>query len=104
MLNEARLLDERHKSYADSVMNIYAKANRTVVQKVKEDDESMCEAINELFADETRAERERADREGKRADEALAERDRIQHELDEIKQQLQEALAENARLKAAAQG
>ena len=62
-----------------------------------EDDESMCEAINELFADETRAERERADRERKRAEKAEAE-------INELKVQLQEVLAENARLKATAHG
>ena len=55
----------------------------------------MSEAINELFADWTQKEKERADAEKKRADAAEAK-------LDKVSKALQEALEENARLRAAA--
>lgn len=75
----------------------------------------MCEAINELFAEETKKEKERADAAIKRIGEVETELGETKTELgktktklgeamakiDEMAEQLQEAMAEIARLKAA---
>ena len=62
----------------------------------------MCEAVNELFADWTQREKERADAAEKRADAAERRADKAEKRADETAIQLKEALAEIARLKAAA--
>ncbi|MBQ7564460.1 MAG: hypothetical protein IJT16_10785, partial [Lachnospiraceae bacterium] len=53
-------LDVKNRKYADNVMNVFTRANEALMRKSKEGN-GMCEAINELFAEETAAERKRAD-------------------------------------------
>lgn len=64
------------------------------MKTVKEDGD-MCEAVNELFADWTQREKERADAAEKRADKA-------EKRADETAIQLKEALAELECLRTAA--
>lgn len=107
-------LGYEHKQLADGVMNVFARANMELIREVKEEP-TMCEAINELFAEETKKEKERADAAIKRAKEAEEKTSAIETELgktktklgeamakiDEMADQLQDALTEIARLKAA---
>ena len=107
-------LGYEHKQLADGVMNVFARANIELIREVKEEP-TMCEAINELFAEETKKEKERADAAIKRAKEAEEKTSAIETELgktktklgeamakiDEMADQLQDALTEIARLKAA---
>ena len=53
-------LDPKHKMYADGVMNVFADANEDLIIKSKEEP-TMCDAINRIFAEETAAEKKRAD-------------------------------------------
>ena len=41
-----------NKKYADNVMDVFTNANNTLVKRRKEEDPDMCNAVNELFADE----------------------------------------------------
>ncbi len=107
---------------------VFTRANIELIREAKEEP-TMCEAINELFAEETKKEKERADAAIKRAKEAEEKTNAIKAELgetklelgetrtelgntktklseamakiDEMAEQLQDALAEIARLKAA---
>ncbi len=107
-------LGYEHKQLADGVMNVFARANMELIREVKEEP-TMCEAINELFAEETKKEKDRADAAIKRIGEVETELGETRTELgktktklgeamakiDELADQLQDALAEIARLKAA---
>ena len=50
--SEAVGLNEKHKDEADNIMNIFTAANSTVMQKIKKEGLPVCQAVNELFADE----------------------------------------------------
>ena len=45
-------LDSKHKSLADTVMNVFTGANTPLMYWIKTEDKNMCQAVNELFADE----------------------------------------------------
>ena len=45
-------LDSKHKSLADTVMNVFTGANTPLMYRIKREDKDMCQAVNELFADE----------------------------------------------------
>ena len=62
----------------------------------------MCEAVNELFADWTQREKERADAAEKRADAEKRRADKAEKRADETAIQLKEALAELECLRTAA--
>ena len=115
-------LSDKHKKLADGVINVYVEANSEYMHMIKEVDSTMSEAVNELFADWTLKEKERADAAEKRAAEAEAKTSAIETELgetktelgktknrlseamkkiDDMSAQLQNALAEIASLKAA---
>jgi predicted nucleic acid-binding Zn-ribbon protein len=100
---------------------VFTRANIELIREAKEEP-TMCEAINELFAEETKKEKERADAAIKRIREMETELGETKTELgetktelgktktklgeamakiDEMAEQLQEAMAEIARLKAA---
>ena len=114
ILISAPKLGQEHKQLVDGVMNVFTRANIELIREAKEEP-TMCEAINELFAEETKKEKERADAAIKRAREAEEKTNEIVTELgktetklgeamakiDEMAEQLQEAMAEIARLKAA---
>lgn len=107
IVSETIKLNEEHKKYADGVMNVYSAANIGLMRKIKEVDKDMCKAVNELFAEETQAEKNRADEEKNRADKAIAELSEIKRERDDAKimlekmgKQLQAAMDEIARLRA----
>ena len=114
ILNSTRKLNPKHKWFADGIMNVFARANVELIKEAKEES-TMCEAINELFAEETKKEKERADAAIKRVGEVETELGETKTELgktkiklgeamakiDEMAEQLQDALAEIARLKAA---
>jgi hypothetical protein len=52
IINNTRALDEHTKQHADNIMNIFTATNMSFVdQKIKEEP-AMCQAVNELFADE----------------------------------------------------
>ena len=114
-------LGYEHKQLVDGVMNVFTRANKELIQEAK-GVPTMCEAINELFAEETKKEKERADAAIKRAKEAEEKTNAIETELgetrtelgetktkldeamakiDDMASQLHDALAEIARLKAA---
>ena len=121
-------LGYEHKQLVDGVMNVFTRANIELIREAKEEP-TMCEAINELFAEETKKEKERADAAIKRIGEVETELGETKTELgetktelgetktelgktktklgeamakiDEMAEQLQEAMAEIARLKAA---
>ena len=115
-------LSDQHKKLADGLINVFAAANMEYMRGIKEDDSIMSEVVNELFADWTLREKERADAAEKRAAEAEAKTSAIETELgetktelgktknrlseamkkiDDMSAQLQNALAEIASLKAA---
>lgn len=53
LIDRINLLTEKdEKEYADSVLQVSVKANRAVFEKVKEDGETMCEALLELMEPE----------------------------------------------------
>ena len=107
-------LSPKHKKYADSVMDVFADANEELIWKNKEES-IMCEAINRIFAEETKKEKERADAAITELGETKAELgatktelgetknrlDKAMAKIDDMAGQLQDALAEIARLKAA---
>ena len=74
-------------------MNVFTRANIELIREAKEEP-TMCEAINELFAEETKKEKERADAAIIRAKEAEEKTDAIQTELGETKAELGETKAE----------
>ena len=45
-------LDKHNKPYADNMMDIFTFANRELVSKQLKEEPEMCNAVNELFADE----------------------------------------------------
>ena len=101
-------LSSRHKKLADGVINVFVEANNSYMNGIKEAGEKMSQAVNELFADWTQREKERADAEKKRADEAEhkhaeaeIKRVKAEHERDDALQRLRAAEAEIARLRAA---
>lgn len=53
LIGRINLLTEKdEKEYADSVLQVSVRANRSVFEKVKEDEETMCEALLELMEPE----------------------------------------------------
>lgn len=52
IVNKTPALGKDNKSEADTVMDIFTSANKTLVKHEKEVDQKMCQAVNELFADE----------------------------------------------------
>ena len=45
-------LDKHNKRYADNMMDIFTSANRALVRNQLKEEPEMCNAVNELFADE----------------------------------------------------
>ncbi|MCR5602361.1 MAG: hypothetical protein K6G27_01505 [Lachnospiraceae bacterium] len=93
ILNSTRKLDHEHKRFADGVMNVFARANVELIKEAKEES-TMCEAINELFAEETKKEKERADAAIKRVGEVETELGETKTELGETKAKLGETKTE----------
>ena len=52
IINNTRTLDERNKQHADNIMNIFTATNMRLVDQMIKEEPSMCQAVNELFADE----------------------------------------------------
>ena len=73
-------LSSQHKEYADSVMDVFTKANRTFMEKMKKEAPKMCKAVNELFADEI-AEKDKCIAE---KDKRIAEKDKRIAELEAL--------------------
>ncbi len=93
ILRSTNRLSQEHKWLVDGVMDVFTRANRELIRKAKEVP-TMCEAINELFAEETKKEKERADAAIKRAEEAEEKTNAIKTELGETKTKLDAALAQ----------
>ena len=74
-----------HKDYADYVMNVFARANSSLLRKVKEEEPNMCEAIEELFADKIEMLTKKVESETKRADDAEKENKRLRAEMERMK-------------------
>ena len=100
IVSETIKLNEEHKKYADGVMNVYSAANIGLMRKIKEVDKDMCKAVNELFAEETQAEKNRADKAIAELSEIKRERDDAKIMLEKMGKQLQAAMDEIARLRA----
>ena len=81
-------------------MNVYAAANIGLMRMIKEVDKDMCKAVNELFAEETQAEKNRADKAIAELSEIKRERDDAKIMLEKMGKQLQAAMDEIARLRA----
>ena len=81
-------LSDQHKKLADGLINVFAAANMEYMRGIKEDDSIMSEVVNELFADWTLKEKERADAAEKRAAEAEAKTSAIETELGATKTEL----------------
>ena len=92
-------LSDKHKKLADGVINVYVEANSEYMHMIKEVDSTMSEAVNELFADWTLKEKERADAAEKRAAEAEAKTSAIETELGETKTELGETKTELGKTK-----
>ena len=95
IISETPKLDEKHKEYVKGVMGVFTIANSDYLLELKEAGNSMSKEVEEDWVFWAVNERERADAEKKRADAAEAK-------LDKVSKALQEALEENARLRAAA--
>ena len=52
ILENTPALDVHNKRYADNMMDIFTSANRELVSKQIKEEPEMCNAVNELFADE----------------------------------------------------
>lgn len=52
IINNTRTLEERNKQHADNIMNIFTAANMGLVDQMIKEEPTMCQAVNELFADE----------------------------------------------------
>ena len=92
-------LSDQHKKLADGLINVFAAANMEYMRGIKEDDSIMSEVVNELFADWTLREKERADAAEKRAAEAEAKTSAIETELGETKTELGETKTELGKTK-----
>ena len=55
IVNKTPALSKSNKQDADTVMDIFTSANIKLVKHEKEVDPNMCQAVNELFADEVKA-------------------------------------------------
>ncbi len=55
IITKTPALTKGFKGDADTVMDIFTSANKTLVKYEKEHDSNMCKAVNELFADEIKA-------------------------------------------------
>ena len=93
ILSSTYKLSHEHKRLVDSVMNVFTRANRELIQEAK-GVPTMCEAINELFAEETKKEKERADAALKRIGEVETELGETKTELGETKTELGETRTE----------
>ena len=51
ILNRTERFDSIHKDMADNIMQVFAKANTELFERIKEEDQDMCTAIEEIFAD-----------------------------------------------------
>ncbi len=51
IVSNTPVLDEHYKKHADNVMDVFTSANKSLVKKELEDP-TMCNAVNELFADQ----------------------------------------------------
>lgn len=88
LIEYTRGKEDLHKEYADCVMNVFASANNELVQTVKEEEDDMCEAIEELFAD--------------KIDYLIKRVDEVQEMLDDAETKLNKAEAAARREKARA--
>ena len=52
IISNTRALNERNKQHADNIMNIFTATNMDLVNRTIKEEPSMCQAVNELFADE----------------------------------------------------
>lgn len=52
IINNTRTLDDLNKRHADNIMNIFTATNMNLVTQTIKEEPSMCQAVNELFADE----------------------------------------------------
>ena len=93
ILISAPKLGQEHKQLVDGVMNVFTRANIELIREAKEEP-TMCEAINELFAEETKKEKERADAAIKRIGEVETELGETKTELGETKTELGETKTE----------
>ncbi len=51
IVEQTRGKEDRHKEYADNVMNVFTLANNELVRTTIKEENNMCEAVEELFAD-----------------------------------------------------
>ena len=52
IIDQTYLLDVKHKPLAETVMNVFTGANMVLMHEIKKEELTMCQAVNELFADE----------------------------------------------------
>lgn len=52
IIDQTYLLDVKHKPLAETVMNVFTGANMALMHEIKKEEITMCQAVNELFADE----------------------------------------------------
>ena len=84
-----------HKQAADSVMKVYAGANKETVKEILEVNKDMSNVIDEIFADRTKAAE-------KRADDAEKKVEDMKKQLEEKDRLLAKCMTELESLKAAA--
>ena len=52
IIDQTYALDAKHKPLAETVMNVFTGANMVLMHEIKKEESTMCQAVNELFADE----------------------------------------------------
>ena len=52
IIDQTYALDAKHKPLAETVMNVFTGANMILMHEIKKEETIMCQAVNELFADE----------------------------------------------------
>ncbi len=90
IIDQTYALDAKHKPLAETVMNVFTGANMILMHEIKKEETIMCQAVNELFADEIAELKIKMDSE-------LAKKDA---QLDEKTAQLDEKTAQIAALQA----
>ena len=82
--------DDIHKDYVDCVMNVFARANSSLFKTVKEEESNMCEAIEELFADQIEMLTNKAESYKKEAEASRQEAEASRQEAEASKKLVEE--------------
>ncbi|MBR4994310.1 MAG: hypothetical protein IKY04_08725, partial [Lachnospiraceae bacterium] len=93
IIRKTKELDEKHKEYANNVMNVFTTGNADLMRRVKKEETVMCKAVEELFAEEHKKELEERDLALKESEEKITALTAKVEELSKLVEDLQSQIA-----------